>query len=168
MRPKRRSSGEDRSRHPCVPSTRHQTMQRKSKPSRALIEIMSPSRIRAMGPPWADSGPTCPTQKPRVAPEKPAVGYQGDLLAHALSRKSGGGREHLSHARASSRALIPDHDDFAFLVISFLDRSEGIFLAFEHTGRTGKLQLIIAHAGNLHNCSVRSKVALEADDSTCR
>ena len=31
---------------------------------------MSPSRRSAIGPPLAASGPTWPTQKPRVAPEK--------------------------------------------------------------------------------------------------
>jgi len=36
----------------------------------ALSVIISPFFNKAMGPPIAASGPTWPTQKPRVAPEK--------------------------------------------------------------------------------------------------
>jgi hypothetical protein len=39
-------------------------------PLTASSVIMSPSRKSPIGPPRAASGPTWPTQKPRVAPEK--------------------------------------------------------------------------------------------------
>ena len=38
-------------------------------PFLASISIMSPFLSKAIGPPNAASGPTCPTQKPLVAPE---------------------------------------------------------------------------------------------------
>jgi hypothetical protein len=51
----------------------------------------------AIGPPTAASGPTWPTQKAAGRPEKPAVGDQARLAAHALPIKGSGGRQHLAH-----------------------------------------------------------------------
>ncbi len=108
-------------------------------PASASMAMMSPSLTSAIGPPTAASGPTWPTQKPRVRAGEAAVGDQRHLVAHALAVERRGRRQHLAHAGAAARALVADHQHVAVLVVAPADRREARLLAVEAAGRAAEL-----------------------------
>src|ERR1700744_780506 len=95
---------------------------------------------------------------------KAAVGDQGDLAAHALSGQRRRRGEHLAHAGTSTRTLIANDDDLAFLVGALLDRLEGVLFAIEAAGRAGEFQ--VRHARNFNDSALGGEIALEADHAT--
>src|SRR5215475_232541 len=76
------------------------------------------------------------------------VGDQRNFLPRPLAVKRGRGREHLAHARATTRPLIADHQHIAVFVLAFLHRIEAGLFAVETAGRTAEFQRL--HAGHLH------------------
>ena len=75
---------------------------------------------------------------------KPAVREQGDGFAKAGAHNGTGHTQHFSHAGSSLRPFIPNHDDVAIHDFPVLYRSEGVFFAIKHLGRTGMGQLVMA------------------------
>ena len=73
----------------------------------------SPSRTRAMGPPRAASGATCPAIMPWVAPLKRPSVTSATESPSPRPMMRGGDLEHLAHPRAAARALVADDDDVA-------------------------------------------------------
>ena len=119
----------------AAPRARRRSARRRACPAIASIAIMSPSRSRPMGPPTAASGPTWPTQKPRVAAGEAPVGDERHRVPGALPRERRRRRQHLAHARAAARPLIADHEHVARLVLLRLDRGEALLLAVEAARR---------------------------------
>ena len=117
---------------------------------------------RAIGPPTAASGPTWPTQNPRVAPEnRPSVIRATLSPTLPVQRRSGG--KHLPHTGATPGPLVADHEDLAFLVAPVLDRLE-TSSSIEAAGRTDESQL--PHARDFHDRTLRREVTPQPDHTS--
>src|SRR6478609_1438350 len=97
-----------------------------------------------------------------------SVGDQRDLVAHALAVERGRGRQHLAHARAALRTLVPDHEHVALAIAALPDRLEARLLAIEAARRTAEGLLVGRHAGDLHDRALGREVALQADHAAGR
>src|SRR3546814_2008303 len=116
-------------------------------------------RSRRLRPDVADA------EAARGAGEAP-IGDQRHLVAHALAVDRRGGGEHFAHAGAALGALVADDDDLAFLVVALVDRLVSVLLAVEDPG--GAAELLVLHAGHLHDGAFRREVAAQADDAAGR
>src|SRR5437763_4060840 len=89
------------------------------------------------------------------------VGDERDLAAHALAGQRRGGLEHFPHAGPALRALVADHDDFAFAVGALLDGLESILLTVEAPGRAGEPE--VGHSRDFHDRTFWRQIALQTD-----
>ena len=90
---------------------------------------------------------------------EPAIGDQRDLFAHALTGQGRSGRQHFAHSRAARRALIADHQHFAFFVCTLFHGLERVFFAFKHARRAAKDLLFCGHPGDFDDRTIGGKVA---------
>ena len=125
------------------------------------ISMMSPSRIRPIGPPTAASGLTWPIERPGRAARESAVGDQAHVVAQADPLDGRRGGEHLLHARAPLGAFVADDHHVARLDLAEDDAVVGVLLALEDHGRAGVPEHLRADAGRLDHRPLRGEVAGE-------
>src|SRR3546814_14039527 len=100
------------------------------------------------------------------AARKTAVGDERDLFAHPLPVERGGGRQHLTHTRATLGAFVTDHDHRTFGDLAILDRLARLFLAIEHPCRAFHAQPLPAR--HLHTLDARLRVSAQPATTASR
>ena len=94
------------------------------------------------------------------------VGEEGAGLAEVTALEVRGRVEHFLHAGATLRAFVADNDDVASLHNVRVENAlDGIFLAFEHDGRTGELEDGFVDASSLHDAAVDSEVTVKNSEA---
>src|SRR5215472_3528162 len=99
--------------------------------------------------------PTWPWKRRPAARRSPAVGDQRAGAAEAPALQVAGRVQHLLHAGAAARALVPDDHDVARADRAAQYPLDRVLLALEDLGRPGELVQFPRHARGLHDRAVR-------------
>ena len=128
--------------------------------------MMSPSSIRAIGPPTAASGETCPMEAPRDAPlKRPSVikSYRRSK-SHTCDRRCR--IQHLSHSRTAFWSFITDDYNVSGYDLAAFDRCDRIFFAVKDSCRSFVYHHFFYDCGTFYDTAVRSDISFEDCKST--
>ena len=90
-----------------------------------------------------------------------AVCDEGNVLVQSHAGNGRGRGEHFPHARATSRAFVPDHNDITLDDLAAGDGCNGFFFAVEHLCRSLVYQHFLGNGTPLYHTAIRCQVALE-------